>query len=213
MALNYPVKPNDSGYIRVQFYDARTATEATEDGDKYPALIELKYFGDLPEIKVPQIREELKMFKDRGKFQGWDYDEDTMDIPEITFNVDVVDDQVSTNAYEMLDWFEKRKAPDSYGTTDATDLVSTNDGSATVRTQSGGTQDANLPTGLFLCGMHVFFDNGVTGKELGFDFKYVEPREVSLSSADGHGKFSFTVKVWGLYAETTALKEQTTVTT
>lgn len=210
MANTFPLKPNDAGYIRVQFYDGRSASDCTT-GDSYPALIEIKYFGELPELKEPRIRAELKQFNDRGSFVGFEFDDDTIDVPEITFEVDVVDDQVSANNYILQKWFQELQAPDQYGVTPTSALVSTNDGNALVRAQDGSTENINLPLGLFTVGMVVLFDNGDPNTKFGFDFPYVEIRDSSFSSGDGHGKFSFTVRVWGVPTPTTELKTQTTV--
>lgn len=206
-ARTFPLKPNSAGYIRVQFYDGRDASDCVS-GDYYPAILEIKYFGDLPELKEPRIRAELKEFKDRGAFVGFDFDEDSLDIPEVTFTVDVVDDQVSNNLYQIREWFQRLKSPDTYnGGQNA--LISTNDGNAQVRAQDGSTQLINLPVGLFTVGMVVLFDNGNT--QFGYDFPYVEIRDSSFSSGDGHAKFSFTVKIWGVPNETTDLKTQSQV--
>lgn len=217
MAKTYPMKPNDSGYIRIQFYDGRSATEATEVGDKYPALLELKYFGSLPELKEPRVREELVMYKDRGSFVAWNYDEDTMDIPEITFNCDIVDDQVTgTGAdvvYKFASWFQKFAATDSYGSGGATALISTNTGAnAYARKPDGSTQLIGIPAGLNTLGMRVLFDNGVTDKAFGFDYPCVEIRDSSVAASDMMGKFSFTVKVWSVGTDVQELLTQTTVT-
>jgi len=216
MGRNYPMKPNSSGYIQIQFYDARTATEATEVGDKYPGLLGLKYYGSLPELKQPKIREELAMFKDRGSFQGWDYDEDTIDTPDVTFEVDMVDDQVTGTSsdvrYRLAEWFGKFKDTESYGSGDAKALISTNTGSNTKALRPDGTEvDMNLPTGLPTLGMRVLFDNGVTDKAVGFDFPCVEIRDSSLSASDMRGKFSFTVRVWSAYTDVQALLTQTEI--
>ena len=216
MAKTYPMKPNDSGYIRIQFYDGRSTTEATEVGDKYPALLELKYFGSLPELKEPRVREELVMYKDRGSFVAWNYDEDSMDIPEVTFNCDIVDDQVTgTGAdvlYKFASWFQQFAATDTYGSTPVSTLISTNTGSnAYARKPDGTTQLIGIPAGLNTLGMRVLFDNGVADKAFGFDYPCVEIRDSSVSASDMLGKFSFTVKVWSVGTDVQAILEQTTV--
>jgi len=211
MGKTFPLKPNTAGYIRVQFYDGRDATDCTT-GDYYPALIELKYFGELPELKEPKIRAELKQFNDRGAFHGFEFDDDSIDIPEVTFEVDIVDDQVSTNEYALRKWFQQLKSTDQYGTTPTDALISTNDGNAQVRAQDGSLQSINLPTGLFTLGMVVLFDNGDVNTKFGLDFPYVEIRDSSFSSGDGRGKFSFTVRIWGVPTDVTELKTQTQVT-
>lgn len=208
MANTFPLKPNDAGYIRVQFYDGRSVTDCTT-GDNYPALIEIKYFGELPELKEPRIRAELTPFLDRGSFVGFEFDDDTIDIPEITFEVDIVDDQVTTNEYLLQKWFQELKAPDTYNTSEDA-LISTNDGNALVRAQDGTTKNINLPAGLFTVGMVVLFDNGNADTKFGFDFPYVEIRDSSFSTGDGRGKFSFMVRVWGVPIPTTTLKAQST---
>lgn len=210
MGNTFPLKPNSAGYIRVQFYDGRSETDC-QTGDKYPALIELKYFGELPELKEPRIRAELRPFLDRGAFQGYEFDDDSIDVPEVTFEVDIVDDQVSTNSYMLQKWFQELKAPDEYGSTPTDALISTNDGNAQVRAQDGSTQALNLPTGLFTVGMVVLFDNGNADTKFGFDFPYVEIRDSSFSSGDGRGKFGFTVRIWGVPTPTSELKTQSTV--
>ena len=217
MAKTYPMKPNDSGYIRIQFYDGRSASEATEVDDVYPALLELKYFGSLPELKEPRVREELVMYKDRGSFVAWNYDEDTMDIPEVTFNCDIVDDQVTGTGsdvlYKFASWFQQFAATDTYGATPVSTLISTNTGSnAYARKPDGSTQLIGIPAGLNTLGMRVLFDNGVADKAFGFDYPCVEIRDSSVAASDMLGKFSFTVKVWSVGTDVQEVLSQTTVT-
>jgi len=156
------------------------------------------------------------MYKDRGSFVAWNYDEDSMDIPEVTFNCDIVDDQVTgTGAdvlYKFASWFQQFAATDTYGSTPVSTLISTNTGSnAYARKPDGTTQLIGIPAGLNTLGMRVLFDNGVADKAFGFDYPCVEIRDSSVSASDMLGKFSFTVKVWSVGTDVQAILEQTTV--
>ncbi|APT75059.1 hypothetical protein LN42_00595 [Marinitoga sp. 1137] len=190
MPLSYTTKPNGSGYIQVQFYD----------GSETAKTIEVKYFGELPELKEPQVKAEVKEFKDRGAIQGFEYGEDSVDIPEVTFEVDVVDDQVSSNNYELKKWFQEFK--DAAGSS----LVSTNSGTVSIRKSDKSLTTISIPSDINMLGMIVLFGHSDGTKKFGLDFPQVEIISSSFKSGDGRGKFSFTVKVWSAANDTLALK-------
>lgn len=212
----YPVKPNSTGNIQVQFWDARSATEATEPGDKYPAVKEIIGYGTLPAIQEARRNEQLVEFQDRGRTVGWENDNDSIDIPEITFDLDITSGSVSGTSpdtnFDLSNWFELATADDSYGSGSDTELISTNTGSVNVRAEGTATPvSLALPTNVFTLGMSVLFSNGETGKSFCYEFNNVKIVSCTKDS-DLHGMFHLTVAVYSAFTLVEGLKTQTTVT-
>lgn len=211
----YPRKPNDAGNIQVQFYDARSTTEATEPGDKYPAVKEILGFGELPAIQEARMNEQVEEVYDRGVFLGWTLGDDSVDIPEVTFDILMSSGSVAgttpdTNL-DLSEWFELFQADDTYGSPEASALISTNTGSVNIRKEGAATPVAKgLPVSKKTLGMVVLFANGESGKTFGYDFPQVAIVSSSKDS-DTSGMFHFTIQILSAFTKTTELKTQTTV--
>lgn len=178
MAKGYPLRKTS-----VQFYDGTATTPKTLDITGYASLPE---FGDV------KVRTNVEPRLDRGMISHIDYADDTLEQPEVSMTVDLVDTYLSTSNDKISEWFDEHSQ-------DGTPLVSTNDGNAQARADDGTLKNIGIPTDIFTCGMKLTF-NDITGAgTITRDYKYVQPVSVTISSETTGTKINFTVKLLGTY--------------
>jgi len=167
MPNSYPLK----SAISIQIYDGAGKTFL------------MKYFGEGIELPDgPLVDKKVRPVLDRGNFSHVEEDDDDVNFPEVTFEVDIVDDQVSGDKYELEQIINNHKFWDS-GTTAYVDATTTNDGNSNY-----------APPTIFTLGMKVLFDNGRSEKAFGKDFKYVQPIQGSYK-VNKDGTFSFKMRI------------------
>jgi hypothetical protein len=177
MALPFLLKPSTKNGISIKMYD----------GTSTPKTITIKYFSSVPELAEAKIVAPLETFLDRNVYQGMYRGADNIEMPEVTFEVDAVDDQVTAGVSDLRNWFQLLK--DSA----AAALATTSVAATKVRAEDGSEKDANLPADMFTLGLKILF-TGDTGKTFGYDFPNVRIVNSSFKS-DDIVKFSFTVQI------------------
>lgn len=187
MAKSYPLK----SAITLQLVDGNTTT---------PQSITLQYYSEVPDLPDVVIDAPLRPINDRGNFSHVEYDDDTIEFPEIELTIDMVDAQVSSNKHELEQWFNKHLAADG-----TTALTSTNDGTAQARRlQDNSLVSIGIPSDIFTVSLKILFDNAETGKAFGRHYKYFQPISCSVSSGKD-AQIKIKGRILGTYEEITSL--------
>jgi len=187
MAKSYPLRK-----VQIQFYDG---TETT------PATLDITGYSDLPDLPDVIIRRDLDVKRDRGQFSHVELAEDSIDFPEVSITIDMIDTLVTSDKNAIEQWFNKHKAADG-----TTDLVSTNDGGAKARdVDSGELKDIGLPSDIFTIGMKILWTDSANQNAHGRDYKYVRPIQATVSGDTGGLKITLTFQLSGTYTEITSI--------
>lgn len=175
-------------------YPLRNAIVQFYDGSATPKKLTITYYGSIPELPDVVITRNLEPKLDRGQFRYVMFGDDSVEFPEVTFEMDVVDDYVISNKHSVIEWFKNRKDTSGDG------LTTTNDGNATAKdVDSNTTVNYGLPSSIFTCGMKVWIEDAksTTGKGFGFDYKYVQPLDVTFTSSNDGTKLTIRVRLLG----------------
>lgn len=198
--------------LYIQIFDGRTATEATETGDKYPYLKTIQIheqmpaFGDAIKTRDP----ELVIF--RNKIYCYKVGVEALEGKEMTISIPILENDVATSKHVWEQFFNQHLTDDTYGLADSSAVVSTNDGSVTARNLSTwATDSTGMPTTEKMIGVHFFFNGSVAAKQFGKRFNYVQVRDFIFEIKDGIEYCTVTLMNHGVGIDTTELMTQTTV--
>jgi len=169
---------NKCGKLKLKFYDATSTTNI-----KFEAV----GISEFPSLQDPRIKPELVDYLEQGCNSGAYEGNDSIERPENTFTLDLLEEQMSDNAFKPETFLVKMKDP-ADGTTD---LTSTNTGSVVVLDQNGADKTISLPQTIKTLGMAVLWigPNGDTEKDLGIDYGVVKFTNATYN-AGGAGEAS-----------------------
>lgn len=154
---------NKRGKLKLKFYDATPTTNL-----KFEAVGK----SEFPTLQDPRITPELVDYLEQGFNSGAYEGNDSITRPENTFTLDLLEEQMSDNAFKPEVFLVKMKDP-ADGTTD---LTSTNTGSVIVLDQNGADRTISLPQTIKTLGMAVLWlsPDEDTTKDLGIDYGVVK---------------------------------------
>lgn len=169
---------NKCSTLKVKFYDATPTTNV-----KFEAV----GTSEFPTLQDPKIMPELVDYLEQGCYSGVYEGNDSIERPENTFTLDLLEEQMTDNAFNPYTFLIKMKDP-SDGTTD---LTSTNTGSVVVLDQNGADKTISLPETIKTLGMAVLqlSPDGDTTKDLGIDYGVVKFTN-AVYNAGGAGEVS-----------------------
>jgi len=146
-------------HTTLQISDA-AATEVTK---------EIKYYASLPSIPTAMATPDSEFFRDRGKMQGMELGDDTVDFPEISIEIDLTKADVGGTTTNHSTWFSIMNLFMSpVGDGETTPLVSTNTGSVNVKnafdpttvTTPKGIKAVAIPADIDTLRLEMLFTNG-----------------------------------------------------